>query len=343
MIRRSLWSALALAALSAIAACEDVGSHDPIEIQANSRIRGILFLDLNGSAQYDAGDQTMRGWVVRLLGSNGGLLASTVSDSTGAFAFDVDASRVTLDVERARLGDTLQVFGLAVGREVTLLRDDSLIVSVGFTYPSVSLAAVDSLPLGRRVFVEGIALTNVTTNGPRELHLRAGSDAVRVTSIVRKPLAPGDSVRVLARRATEAGQPILTGGEITLIRPSVADAEPIDLTTRAASTAQQGAVAAELARIRNADLVRSRNEQSDVILTVDDGTGSLEIQLRSFLGADASFFNADSVRVLSATGLLVPYLNEAGQPRWRLATRAALDLRLEAERRPNPVVPASMR
>jgi hypothetical protein len=67
---------MALAALSAIAACGDVGAHDPIEIQANSRIRGILFLDLNGNAQYDTGDQTMRGWVVRLLGPNGGLMAT---------------------------------------------------------------------------------------------------------------------------------------------------------------------------------------------------------------------------------------------------------------------------
>ena len=59
----------------------------------------------------------------------------------------------------------------------------------------------------------------------------------------------------------------------------------------------------------------------------------MEILIRSFLGADASFFNADSIRVREATGLLVPFLTEAGQLGWRLATRSSGDLRTEPERK----------
>ena len=330
-MRRAAALVVGLLACGHAAACEDIGAHDPIEIESMARVQGRLFLDLNGNGQLDATDQRVNGWGVRLLGANRAVVSTATSDSAGVFAFEVGTGRVLVDVDRARLGDSLQVFGLAVGRELTLARGDTVSVDVGLTYPKVTLAQVDSLPVGRRVFVEGIALTNILSFGPRELHIRSGSDAVRITSIIRVPLNPGDSVRVLARRATEARQPVLTEGIVIPIRSAVGDPEPIELTTRAASTAQQGAAAAELARIRNADLVAARNEASDVVLTVDDGTGQLEILLRSFLGADASFFKPDSVRVLRATGLLVPYLTEGGEARWRLATRSTLDLTLEAE------------
>ena len=183
--------------------------------------------------------------------------------------------------------------------------------------------------LGRQVFVEGIALNSVVTNGPRELHLRSEGDALRVTNVVRRAISAGDSVRVLGRRASEAGQPILTGAEIFLIRSSVEDPEPLALTTGTTATAQGGLLGAELARIRSADLLAARNELNDVILTVDDGTGALEILLRSFLGADESFFDPESIRIREATGLLIPFFDETGETRWRLATRSSADLRVE--------------
>jgi hypothetical protein len=87
--------------------------------------------------------------------------------------------------------------------------------------------------------------------------------------------------------------------------------------------------------VRNADLQRARNDLSDVILTVDDGTGPTEILVRSFFGSDSAFFNPDSIRVREAVGLLVPYL-ESGATRWRLAPRTTADLRFEPERRTAP-------
>jgi hypothetical protein len=312
--------------------CENTGSHPILEIESTAVALGVLFLDLNGSGGLElAADQPVAGWQVRLIGANRAVVATTTTDSLGIFVFDdLPTGRVTLDVDRARLGDTLQIFGLT-GREVSLARDDTARMSVGITYPKVSVAAVDSLPLGRRVFVEGIALNPVTLTGPRELHLRSGARALRLVNIVRKPLNPGDSVRVLGRRATELGRAVLTTGEITVVRAAVADPDPYEVTTRNAALANNGALTNDLVRVRNADLVRSRNELSDVILTADDGTGQVEIILRSFLGADASLFNADSVRVREATGVLVPYVTDAGEVRWRVATRTVGDLRMEPQ------------
>jgi hypothetical protein len=329
--------------LLSVVACQDTGAHPLIVVDATAAASGTLFLDLNGSAVLElAADQPVSGWQVRLIGPNRAVVATAVSDSLGFFVFDkVPTGRVTLEIDQTRLGDSLLVFGSNLGREISLTRGDTLKVTIGFTYPKVSMAAVDTLPLGRRVFVEGLALNPVTITGTRDLHLRSGSRALRVTNIVRKPVAPGDSVRVLGRRATELGRAVLTGGEITVIRLSVADPEPYELTTRNASLANNGVLSADLARIRGADLVQSRNELSDVILTVDDGTGPLEIVLRSFLGSDASVFKPDSVRIRDATGLLLPYVTDAGETRWRLAPRLLSDLRIEPEPRKTAPPPAS--
>jgi hypothetical protein len=335
--------ALVLIAVFAAAACTEMEGHSPLQIEAQARVNGVLFNDLNGNAQFDAGDQRVSGWEVRLIGANQGVVSTATTDTAGVFSFEASTGRFTVDVDRRQIGDTLQVFGLAVGRDITLAQGDTVAVTVGLTYPKVSLAAVNALPVGRRVFVEGIALNPVFTTGPRELHLRSGNDALRITTILRVPVTQGDSVRVLATRALEARQPILSNGTIFVVRLVVADPEPLELTTRAASTAEQGAAGADLARVRNADLIRSRNELSDVILTVDDGTGQLEILLRSFLGADSSFFRPDSVRVQQATGLLVPYVADGGETRWRLATRTASDLRTQAEPRRTPAVVAGVR
>lgn len=331
MKRVHVWAAVCCAAL---AGCEGGGAHPSIVVDAAANVRGVLFLDLNGNAQLDVADQPVKGWPVKLVGPNGGTVATAVSDSIGIFQFgEVPTGRVRIDVDRAGLADTLGVFGLSLGANFDLAEGDTTTVTVGFTYPTVALAAVDTLPVGRKVFVDGLALNAIGSTGPRELHLRSGAEALRVTNVVRRAVSPGDSVRVLGRRGVETGVAVLTGADIILVRSAVADPEPIELTTRDAGTARQGTVGADLGRIRNADLISSRNELSDVVLTVDDGTGPTEILIRSFLGADASFFNADSIRVREATGLLVPYQTAAGQLGWRLATRGTVDLRTEPERR----------
>jgi hypothetical protein len=103
-------------------------------------------------------------------------------------------------VDRSRLGDTLEVFGGLLGQEVTLGALDTTIVTVGFTYPKVALAAVDTVPVGRLIFVEGIALNAIGATGTRDLHLRSGADALRATNVVRRAVSLGDSVRLLGRR-----------------------------------------------------------------------------------------------------------------------------------------------
>lgn len=335
---RSATRLLLIAAVSTALGCEEVRNPaNPIEVDATANVVGVLFLDLNGNGRIDATDSPVRNWTVTLVGPNGSTVAESLSDSAGVFRLlKVPAGQARLELDSKRLADTLQVFGLALGQTYTLARGDSVAVSIGFTYPKIDLAGVDTLPTGRRVFTEGIALNTILPNGPRELHLRAGSKAVRITNIVRRQISAGDSVRALARRATEAGVPILTDGDFFTLRAAVEDPLPLPITTGRAATADGGAVSAQLVRIRNADLISAANVDNDVVLTADDGTGPVQILVRAFLGADASFFKPDSMRVQEATGLLVPYRTAAGQTGWRVALRVGTDLKQEAEKKPAP-------
>src|SRR6185436_4531227 len=102
------------------------------------------------------------------------------------------------------------------------------------------------------------------STAPRELHLRAGTKALRTINVVRRDVTTGDSVRVLGRRATEQGQPVLSEVEIYPIRSAVEDPTPLALTTGRAASAASGTVGADLATIRNANLTQSRNQDNDV-------------------------------------------------------------------------------
>lgn len=323
---------MAAALLILTVACADVEDHPTLVVDATADVLGVLFLDANGNGALDQQDEPVEGWRVTLIAANGVPLADTVSDTLGIFRMlDVPAGQARLELDRSRLGDTLEVFGIALDETFTLGRGDSVVVSIGFTYPAVDLGAVDTVVTGRRVFTEGIALNSLFSNGPRELHLRSGGEALRITSVVRRQVSAGDSVRVLGRRAVEKGAAILTEAEIFPLTPAVEDPQPLLLGTGPAATADGGAHPAQLVRIRDADLLSSTNLGNDVILTVDDGSGPLEILVPAFLGSDASSFEPDLVRVRQATGLLVPYFDEEGETLWRLALRDAADLRLEPE------------
>ena len=65
---------------------------------------------------------------------------------------------------------------------------------------------------------------------------------------------------------------------------------------------------------------------------MDDGTGPVEVVLRSFLQPNGSAFRPDTiVRVKEMTGLLTPYAEPTGGVRWQLLPRAAADVTLEVK------------
>lgn len=95
------------------------------------------------------------------------------------------------------------------------------------------------------------------------------------------------------------------------------------MTSQAAATADGGALDAALVRVDNATITDTATVAGDVVLTVDDGSGAMEIVLDRDVGFILALLGPTVV--IDATGLLVP----TGSGSWQLKPRSRGDLVLQ--------------
>ena len=171
---------LSLAALLAlsftISGCRETDLAGSIlSIDAEGVIVGLVYLDHNGNDVADASDVGVEGLEVRLfVAGTQSLSGSAITDASGVFvAEDVPVGRLRLEVDSTFLGDSLAVFDFDDG-EFTLRAGDTLVISVGVTFPAFTIAEVRSLPVGTKGFTEGIVLNAPNPFGDGSLHLQAG-------------------------------------------------------------------------------------------------------------------------------------------------------------------------
>lgn len=320
-----------------VAACNDATDVDPLGIDAAGRVKGQLFLDLNGSGQPDGGDRGADGMRIYLEQPAGGRQASATTDTAGRFTFDnVPVGRWILRLDETQFADTVDAFG--VGLEAFELPfADSVTLWPGLTYPTYTLAEARALALARPIFAYGVAL-NALSSTVRDLHIRSGDQYLRITGILGGFAQPGDSVRVRGRTSREAGEPLLTSGAVFPLQTTGLVPEPVAVNTAEADGARNGALDAALVQVVVAEILEAGyTDNDDVRVLVDDGSGELEILYRAFLNVDPDDFKPDTVFVDRARGLLVPYL-DGGETRWRLLPRARSDVRTET--RTFPAAPA---
>ena len=138
------------------------------------------------------------------------------------------------------------------------------------------------------------------------LHLQAGDTYMRVVGTPRTTLFPGDSVRILGRAGQEAGQPVFREGEPFLLASQVALALPLEFTTASAATADGGLKDAALVRIRDADIVDTATVVGpfgrDLRMTIDDGSGPLDMLLLELGDFDLDQVHPDSFSIQAAVG-----------------------------------------
>jgi len=273
------------------------------------------------------------------------LSGSATTDVNGVFVVDdVPVGRVRLEADSTLLGDSLAVFDLA-DDEFTLRAGDTLIVTVGVTFPSFTLAEARGVPEGRKGFVEGIVLNARDPRGDGSVHLQSGETYLRMVGTPRTDLVPGDSVRILGRTARQAGQTVIIVEEPFLLAQRVALPQPLERTTALATSADDGRSDAALVRIRDADIVDTVTVTGqlgrDLHMTVDDGSGPLDIVLAEFGAFDLTRVQPDSFTVREATGLLVPIQTAEG-PVWRLVPRSNTDLAIDAIPFPRQVTDLSI-
>ncbi len=342
---RTLSLAAALLALAlVVSSCTDADLAGRILlVESEGAITGFAYLDHNGNEVQDASDDPVKGLDIHLfVAGTRSLAASATTDANGIFALaNVPVGRLRLEADGAFLGDSLAVFDLD-DPELTLRAGDTLGVIMGVTFPSFSLAEARSLPDGTKGFTQGIVLNPGSAFGDGSLHLQAGETYLRVVGTPQSTLFPGDSVRILGRAAQQASQPIFREGEPFLLAQQVVLPQPLVLNTATAATAAGGLRDAALVRIRDADIVDTATVTSptgrDLRMTVDDGSGPLDMILLELGGFNLGQVHPDSFSILEAVGLLVPSQTAGGVVSWRLIPRSGTDLAVDAIPFPGQVI-----
>lgn len=329
--------ALVLAVAAAAGAALGSGCENPVvddralEIDATGTVVGQGYLDLNGTGEPDEGDRNLTGAEVRLVeDATGSRIAEAVTDTLGRFRIeDVPVGSFRFEVAES-LRDTLEIIdpppaGFAVSPS------DTTVIGFGATYPSVSLAEARTLPEGRRVFVEGIALDPRARFGPGLVHLSDGEAYLRAVDVPRIQALPGDSLRILGLTARRSGVPVLAEPTPHLLAERVALPEALEVSTAAAAGADDGSLDAALVVVDSADIAAAEETEEGIELTASDGSGEVGIFLYDYLGFEMDEVEPDSNRVAEATGVLVPVRDLDGAVRWRLVPRSRSDLVLEPE------------
>jgi hypothetical protein len=184
------------------------------------------------------------------------------------------------------------------------------------SFPNVSAAQTRTLPIGSRVYVDGITLNGWNTFGDSTVHIADASGAVRAIRVQPSPVVAGDSVQVLGTIGVSDGRRALVDASISIVA-FARGLPPIDsIATAAVATAGGGARADSHARIAGALIVDTATVGADRILGVNDGSGRVEVVLSSRITFSPGPYVPGGT--LSAAGVLVPSPSSTA---WRLRPR----------------------
>lgn len=301
----------------------------PLAFPAAGDVRVRAYLDQNGDGQRGEIDSPLAGLPVQVRFWNSvGTLDGGVTDANGELNLvRVGVGAMRLDPEPAFFGDTLVVVEAAANPFV-VRPDTTVVLTVGLAYPTVPLGGVAALPPGRRVFTSGIALNSRENFGDGEVHLRLGTTALRATRVDRVGVSAGDSVRIVGRTRLVEGQMTLDSARIFVLSGGVALVQPRDVQSGQAATADGGSLGAALVRVQEARISSVRTQGANRIVTVDDGSGAVEMVIRDYLQIDATLLVVGST-VVRGTGLLRPTPGSGGTS-WQMFPRGGSDLSLRA-------------
>jgi len=317
------------AALLAIASCTDSSNVSLVEVSAVGGIVGQVYLDANGNGRPDEEDRPIPRLDVVLMANRGGAAVATAqADSGGVFRMtDIPVGSYRLGLDESSAGDSLSVSGNV---QVVVVKDLTKQADLGVTYPVLSLEEIRTGSVGRKVFTSGIALNPRPNFGDGVVHIQADTLYLRATNVARAAIATGDSLRILGR--IKVDQKVLDEVTPFVLVNIAAIPIPLERGTGQSADAEGGKIDAALVRVRDAEIADTSTLNGDFHFFLDDGTGPIEVVLRSFLQLNPSPIRPDTiVRARAVAGLLVPVAEPTGGVRWRLLPRAGGDVILETK------------
>jgi hypothetical protein len=309
-----------------LAGCEAERDDRVLGIDATGTIVGRAYLDRDANGREDPGDIAVGGLRIGLLRTaSGDTVATATTNSEGGYVLaTIAVGDYIVVVDAGSIADSLEVAGID-SPAVTLGVNDTVQVLVRLGYRSITIAEARAIGGTAPVAVRGVALNAWAAFGDSTVHLADATGTIRAIRVAPSNFAAGDTVRVVGTPARSTGnQPVLTDATAFLIAAGSAPT-PDSVSTNVAARADGGARDAALVRIAGAMILDSRpSGTGDQVLTVDDGSGALEVVLDRSVAIPGT---PQPGMLLDATGVLVPSAAPAG--RWHLKPRLAGDLRFD--------------
>jgi hypothetical protein len=313
---------VALFAVAFAACSDDEGPIVPVD--NTGVVAGVAYIDRDGDGRLNpAVDATAAGVMTALLleGTND-TIARATSRADGSFVMPrVQPGRYRLVATRGTvLGDTVNVLGVD-SAQITLTARDTIVRHVRLGYPLFTVAAMKTLPAGRRITLEGIALNGWVTFGDSTIHLHDATGTVRAVRVAQSTVQAGDSVRMIGTTGLEGGRVVLAG-VLPHILAAARGLPPLDsLSTARAASADGGRLVDGQARIAAALVLDTATVGEFRRVGVNDGTGRLELLLSRSKAFPTEAYSPGAL--VSAHGVLVPALTGGT---WQLKPRNAADV-----------------
>jgi hypothetical protein len=186
------------------------------------------------------------------------------------------------------------------------------------SFPTATVADARRLPAGRVVAVEGVALNAWATFADSSVHVNDATGTIRAVNVQPANILPGQRVRMLGTIVFRDGQPTLANASPQILGTGVLPLAE-RLTSARASTADGARLDAALVRVIDALVSDTLTINGDLRLTVDDGSGPLEVLLDRDAGLQ---LGVQPGAILDVTGVLIPITGGAS---WRLKPRGPTD------------------
>lgn len=334
---RPLHLCVRVAAAAAIAACDNAGEERVLSISATGVVNAFVYLDANGNRQLNGGEPGLAGVRVGLIArgtADTPFTAQTGVQGNVRFA-GVPVGHYTVTVDTGTFGDSIGVTRIdSAGIQVP--PGDSAAFLVTVSYPAVTVAGARALPLGEKVFVEGLVLVTGGVFGDSTIHLRDTTGSIRFTGATFALAQAGDTARFLGVRAARSGQPVLSNVALVGLFGVGSPTPPSDTVSNAVALTAGGgpafALDAAFVEVPNDTIVDTLTltaapDAGDFRMRVFDGTDTLVVVLDQPGGSWTTFTAYAPGRVITQLrGLLVP----TGSGTWRLKPRSPTDLRCGA-------------
>lgn len=327
--------AAVLFAAVAMLGCESARNGSILDIEAEAAVRGVVFLDSNASADFEATDVPAANVTVALvLTGTADTVARIRTEADGTFSFPlVPVGRYDVVIPTAALGDSLDIVyrdppGEAVAdfapddtTSIALAAGDTATVRVGLAFPVLSIEAARELPAGRRIFVRGAALASSSAVVNGSLFVQGETQAIAATNVGANSIAIGDSVLVLGRTGLREGQPVLTNATAISLESAV-DIDTLDVDAAGAASAVGGMHDANLVVVSDALITDTESVGQRFVMTIEDPSGQVDVSIPVTSALPTYVSGAN----LSVTGVLVPL--SGGIQRWQIRPRSPADIEI---------------